>query len=74
MSNIENLGATYCTSVNMIALGTISINVRRVMLKYELIRSSGRSLEHARLKCHSYILMTSTSCPSFSDNVPEALS
>lgn len=31
---------SYCTSVNMMALGTMSIIVRRTMLKYELINNS----------------------------------
>lgn len=36
----KKIKETYCTSVNIIALGTISIIVRLTILKYELIRSS----------------------------------
>lgn len=56
----------------MIAFGTMSIIVLRMMLKYELINSSGCPLAAIHAIPRVYLLITSTSCASFSDNVPDA--
>ena len=46
---------TYWTKFSMIAFGTMSIMVRRTMLKYELIKISGASFSYS-LACR--LLMT----------------
>lgn len=58
----------------MIAFGTMSIIVLRVMPKYELISSSASCQPLTVIILTVYLLITSTSCASFSDNVPEAFS
>lgn len=58
----------------MIDLGTMSISVFRVILKYELMSNSCTTSAYIGRHKPRYSLITSTSCPSFSDNVPDALS
>src|SRR6202012_4295484 len=57
----------------MIALGTMSIIVRRTMLKYDEMRSSVQNQQRPH-ESYFHILMTSTSCASLSDMVDDALS
>jgi hypothetical protein len=64
--------AAYETRFSIMALGTISIIVRRTILKYDVMRSSGITVSKFSPRWLDYSLITSTSCVSFSESVPEA--
>lgn len=74
-TSIKSVKNTHWTRFNMTALGTMSIIVRRVMLKYDVMRSSAyvNKMKYSMFN-QDRSLITSTSFDSFSDNVPDAFS